>query len=42
MDSDDPIAVEKMSQYPDHASAKTIFYVQDNGIAIQEKHLEKI
>ena len=42
LDQDNPIVVETMLDYPDNTQTKTIFYVQDNGIGIREKHLESI
>ncbi|NJO96287.1 MAG: hypothetical protein HC764_09895 [Pleurocapsa sp. CRU_1_2] len=42
LDATDPVALEKIGSYPDHAQLKTIFYVRDNGIGIREKHLESI
>ncbi len=41
LDPDDPIAMEKMQEYPEN-SEPTIFYVSDNGIGIRERHIESI
>ncbi|ELS05233.1 bacteriophytochrome (light-regulated signal transduction histidine kinase) [Xenococcus sp. PCC 7305] len=42
LDSDHPIVIKKMGEYPDNTPEKTIFYVSDNGIGIRERHLESI
>ena len=42
LDHHDPVAMEKMAQYPDNTPVKTVFYVHDNGIGIREKQLETI
>ena len=42
LDQSDPVAANKMLEYPDNTNAKIIFYVRDNGIGIREKHLETI
>ena len=40
LDPDHPLVVKKTQQYLDNTQVKTIFYVQDNGIGIREKHIE--
>ena len=42
LDPSHEVVKQKMLQYPDNTSLKTIFYVKDNGIGIREKHLESI
>ena len=42
LDPDHPLVVKKTQQYLDNTQVKTIFYVQDNGIGIREKHIEII
>ena len=42
LDADNPAFVAKMSKYLDNNSGKVIFYVRDNGIGIQERHLDSI
>lgn len=42
LDSDDPVAQQKLQEYPDDYIAPTIFYVCDNGIGIRPKHQNAI
>ena len=42
LDPDDTLVKQKMLDYPDNTPPKTVFYVQDNGIGIREKHLDSI
>ena len=42
LDIEDPVAIEKQSEYSNDTPAKTVFYVRDNGIGIREKHLDTI
>ena len=42
LDPDDPVLLEKMSDYPEDTLTKTIFYVRDNGIGIRERHLDSV
>jgi two-component system, chemotaxis family, sensor kinase Cph1 len=39
---EDSQALANMGEYPNNTAAKTIFYIQDNGIGIRERHLESI
>ena len=42
LDSDHPVFIKKIGEYPDNTPAKTIFYVSDSGIGIRERHFESI
>ena len=42
LDEDNPVAIERIGEYPDNTPPKTIFYVKDNGIGIRERHLDSI
>ena len=42
LDSNDPIAQQKIQQRPDDYVAPTIFYVRDNGIGIRPKHQDTV
>ena len=42
LDPDDPIVTERITEYSEPATIKTVFYVRDNGIGIPEKHSDSI
>lgn len=42
LDNEHPIAIEKILEYSEQISPKTVFYVRDNGIGIREKHFNTI
>ena len=42
LDSEDPVARQKLQEHPDNYVAPTIFYVRDNGIGIRQRHQDTV